>query len=153
MTSAMSANSEGRSRPGNNSATASQRIAIASLAVFLVAIIVALAITLSSVAPAVRFLAGSVVTPIIVLAVFFLYFELRGRPWSFAGAAALGALGVGLRLIVNSHPQLEVGGGLPLAVTVVYTGLGILVVATSLWVFFSLQKVETPMSLTVSDPP
>jgi hypothetical protein len=150
---AMRANPEGRGHPGSNSATAFQRVAIALLAVFLIAIIVALAITLSSVAPPVRILAGSVVTPIIVLTAFFLYFELRGRPWSFAGAAALGALGVGLRLIVNSHPQLEVGGGLPLAVTVVYTSLGILVVVTSLWVFFSLQKVETPASRTVSDPP
>jgi len=139
----MSANSEGRTHPRNDSATASQRIAIALLALFLVAIIVALAITLSSAAPAARILAGSIVSPIIVLTIFVLYFELRGRPWSFAGAAALGALGVGLRLIVNSHPQLEVGGGLPLAVTVVYASLGILVVATSLWAFSSSRRVDS----------
>jgi hypothetical protein len=112
------------------------------LVLFLLAVFVALAITVSSVAPAVRIFAGFVVSPIIALTVFFLYYELRGRRWSFAGAAALGALGVGLRLVVNSHPGLEVGGGLPVVVTLAYASLGLLVVVTSLWAFGSLPKIE-----------
>jgi hypothetical protein len=112
------------------------------LALLLVAVIVALAITLCPVLPAVRILAGFVATPIIVLMVLFLYSELRGQSWSYAGAATLGALGAGFRLIVNGHPELEVGGDLPLAVTVVYASLGTLVVATSLWAFCSSRKVD-----------
>jgi hypothetical protein len=108
--------------------------------VFLAAILVALAITLVSVSPSVRLLAGSVVTPLVVLCLVFLYFEGRRRPWSFVGAAVLGALGVALRLAVNAHPDLEVGGGLPLVVTVVYSVLGTLVAVTSLWAFVSVRR-------------
>jgi hypothetical protein len=136
----MSENPDGQARSANNPAIGFQRIAMAVLVLFLVAILVALVITLSSVRPVVQILAASVVSPIIFLTLLFLYFERRGRPWSFAGAAVLGAFGVGLRLLVNSHPQLEVGGGLPLAVNVVYASLGALVVATSLWAFVALRK-------------
>jgi len=120
-------------------ALVAQRIAIALLVLFLVAIVVALVITLSSVAPAVRLIAGSLVSPIIALTLLFLYFESRGRPWSFAGAAVLGVLGVSLRLVVNTQPRLEVGGGLPIVVTIVYATLGILVIASSLWAYRCLR--------------
>src|SRR5579863_5668136 len=96
-----------------NSSALIPRLATAVLAMFLLAIVAALAITLSSVSAPVRALATVVVTPIIGLTLVFLYFELRGRTWGYLGAAGLGALGVALRLIVNSQPQLEVGGGLP----------------------------------------
>lgn len=126
------------------------RIAIVVLTLFLLAIVVALAITLVSVAPSVRLLAGSVVLPILGLGLAFLYLERRRRSWSFVGAAALGVLGVVVRLIVNAHPDLEVGGGLPLSVTVVYAGLGILVAATSLWAFSSTREAAGPRR---NDPP
>jgi hypothetical protein len=111
------------------------RVARVALSLFLVAIVVALLVTLVSVSPPVRLLAGAVVLPILGLGLLFLYLERRGHPWSFVGAAALGALGVVVRLIVNSRPNLEVGGGLPLSVTVVYASLGLLVAASSLWAY------------------
>jgi len=119
---------------------------MAVLAVFLVAVIAALAVTLASAAPGVGALAASVVTPIIVLSLLFLFFESRRRPWSFVAAAALGLLGVTLRLTVNAQPQLEVGGGLPLWVTVVYVTLGTLLVVSSLWAFLLLRRVELQAS-------
>ena len=130
---------DGQRRSADDRTSGPQNLAMVVLVLFLVAILVALVITLSSVGPAVRVLAASVVSPILVLTLLFLFFERQGRPWSFAGAAVLGAFGVVLRLIINSQPQLEVGGGLPLVVTVVYASLGILVIATSLWAFFSLR--------------
>jgi FtsH-binding integral membrane protein len=120
----------------------SQRTAMVLLALFLVAVLAALAVTLYSVASSVGILAASVVSPIIGLTLLFLYFERRRRPWSFAGAAFLGMLGVTLRLIVNSQSQLEVGGGLPLWVTVTYVALGSLVVATSLWAILVLRRAN-----------
>jgi len=130
-----------RGQPAGPS-TRSERAARFLLAVFLVAVVAALAITLSSVAPSVRLLAAGVVTPIIALTLLLLYFERRGRAWSYAGAAALGALGVGLRLIVSTRPQLEVDGGLPLAVTVAYVALGIVVVVTSLAAFLAVRRAH-----------
>jgi len=127
-------------------ADVSERTAMVFLALFLVAVIAALVVTLYSVAASVGLLATSAVTPIIVLALLFLYFEQRRRPWSFAGAAVLGVLGVTLRLIVNTQPQLEVGGGLPLWVTATYVTLGALTVATSLWALLSLRHANRPGS-------
>ncbi|MGD0587356.1 MAG: hypothetical protein ABSA63_00960 [Thermoplasmata archaeon] len=128
----------------DTSADLSQRTAMVLLALFIVAVIAALAVTLYSAAAPVGLLATAAVAPIIVLTLLFLYFERRRRPWSFAGAAALGILGVTLRLIVNTQPQLEVGGGLPLWVTVTYVTLGTLVVVTSLWAFLSLRRANRP---------
>jgi len=151
----MSANEGGSRKPPDSNAIEpqltrqgflAQRIAIGVLVLFLVAVIAALVVTLSSVAGPVGVLAAAAVTPIIILTLLFLYFEGRGRPWSFAGAAALGILGVTLRLIVNTQPQLEVGGGLPLWVTVSYVTLGTLVVATSLWAFATLRRANRPRS-------
>ena len=131
-------------RPLEAPADLSQRTATVLLALFLVAVIAALAITLYSVAFPVGLLAVAVVSPILVLTLLVLYFERRRKPWSFAGGAALGTLGVTLRLIVNSHPQLEVGGGLPVWVTLAYVTLGTLVVATSLWALLSMKRVDRP---------
>jgi len=109
--------------------------AMTSLVLFLAAIIVALAVTLLSEPPPVRLLAGALVLPIVALSGIFLYFERRARRWSFLGAAVLGAVGVGLRLTISTQPQLEVGGGLPIEVTVAYVALGASVVATSAWAY------------------
>jgi len=111
----------------------SRQIAFWLLVAFLLAVLAALIVTIWSVPPTVRLLAGAVVVPIVAVTVLLLYFERRGRRWSFAGAAVLGLIGVTLRLIVNSRPSLEVGGGLPIEVTVAYVALGMAVAGTSLW--------------------
>jgi hypothetical protein len=116
------------------------------LGLFLVAVVAALAVTLFSVTVSVGLLATAVVSPIVALTLLVLYLEFRRRPWSFVGAAALGSLGVTLRLIINTQPSLEVGGGLPLWVTAAYVTLGTLVVATSLWAFLALRRADPPRS-------
>ena len=126
--------------------TWSEKAAIAAWRSYLVAVIAALAVTLDSVASSVGQLAAAVVSPIIAVTLFLLYFDRRRRGWSFAGAAALGILEIILRLIVNAAPQLEVGGGLPLWVTATYVTLGILLVATSLRAFLSLRPASPPGS-------
>ena len=118
------------------------RAAVVLLVFFLVAVVAALIITLSSVAPAVRLLAASLVSPILALTVVLLYFERRGRRWSFAGAGGLGVLAVGLRLLINTQPQLEVGGGIAPAVTILYVALGSLLAIGSLWAFLSLGQTR-----------
>jgi hypothetical protein len=45
----------------------------------------------------------------------------------FAGATILGAIGVLLRVIISTQPNIEVGGGLPVGVTALYIVLGALV--------------------------
>jgi len=57
----------------------------------------------------------------------FIYYCRRRRVWSYAGASILGAIGVILRVIVSTQPNLEVGGGLPIGITVLYIVLGALV--------------------------
>jgi hypothetical protein len=42
-------------------------------------------------------------------------------------ASILGAIGVILRVIVSTQPNLEIGGGLPVGITVLYIVLGALV--------------------------
>jgi hypothetical protein len=109
-----------------------QRIAIVLLVLFLFAILLALTITLLSVSLSVRLLALSATGPIVALAVVFLYFAIKRRPWSHLGAAALGAFGVALRIVISTQPQLEVGGGLPRSVDLSYLALGTLVLLTNL---------------------
>jgi hypothetical protein len=117
------------------SADLPQRAATVLLTLFLVAVLAVLAVTLYSATSPVGLFAATVVSLIVGLALIFLYFERLRRPWSSAGAAALGLLGVTLGLILNSHPQLEVGGGLPAWVPLAYVTLGTLVIVTSLWAF------------------
>jgi hypothetical protein len=128
----------------DTSVDVSERTATALLVLFLVAVLAALAVTLYSVAAPVQRVAASVVSPIIALGLVVLYFERRRRAWSFMGAAALGVLGVALRLVVSSRPELEVGGGLPLWVTVTYVALGSSMAATSLWAFRYLRRADRP---------
>jgi hypothetical protein len=53
----------------------------------------------------------------------------------------LGALGVILRVVISMNPSLEVGGGLPVGVTVLYIVLGSLV---------SLKNYESVLDLRSS---
>jgi hypothetical protein len=108
------------------------RFALAMQVAFLVAVVAALGVTLASTPTDVRFLALAVVVPIIVLTVLCISMGLRRRVWGFVGAGVLGAVGVGLRLAISTQPGLEVGGGLPLWVTVLYVILGSMVSITSL---------------------
>lgn len=101
--------------------------AIGLLEIFLVAIIVALGITVASVSAEVGILATALVSPIIILTIVFIYYCRRRRAWSFAGASILGAVGVLLRVTISTQPNLEVGGALPIGVTVLYIVLGTLV--------------------------
>jgi len=126
-------------RPDDEARTA-QRAATVSLVLFLLAVLAALAVTVSSVSPSVALLAATAVTPIVVLAVIFLFYERRSRAWSFAGSGILGVVGVVLRLVVNGQPQLEVGGGLPVWVTVIYLALGLSLVLSSVWAWVALRR-------------
>jgi len=131
----MSAEQHASSLPG--------QVAFWTLALFLLAVLAALAVTLLSVSPAVKLLAGAVVAPIIAVTLLLLHFERKGKRWSFAGAGALGGLGVTLRLVVNSMPSLEVGGGLPVQVTVTYIALGLAVAGASLWALLAVADRES----------
>jgi len=82
----------------------------------------------------------------VALTIVLLYFERRGRPWSFLGAAVLGLLGVTLRWVVNRWPSLEVGGGLPLGVTLAYVLLGLAVVGTSLGSYLDERSYDATHS-------
>ncbi len=125
--------------------TLPRRLAFGFLALFLVAVLAALAVTLASAPPSAKLIASVAVVPVVAFAVLLLVFECLGRPWAFSGAAALGALGVALRLVVNTQPSLEVGGGLPIEVTIAYVGLGLALVVTSVWAHLA---VRAPASTT-----
>ena len=120
--------------------TNKMRASIGLLEVFIVAIVLALAITIVNVSPGVQLLAIASVTPIVVLSLIFLYYCRKRRIWSFAGASILGAIGVALRVVVSTQPNLEVGGGLPLEVTVFYIILGALVALANYVSFLELRK-------------
>jgi ABC-type cobalamin transport system permease subunit len=134
----------------DRSANVSRRVAMVLLGLFFVAVVAALAVTLSSGSARIGLLAASAVTPIVIVTLIILYFESQRRPWSFVGAAALGALGITLRLLVNTQPNLEVGGGLPLWVTATYVALGTLVIAASLWALLAQRRANRTSS---SRPP
>jgi hypothetical protein len=103
------------------------RTSIVLLEVFLFAIIIALIVTVMNSVFEVQILAITLITPMIILNVVFIYFCRRQKVWSYAGASILGVMGVILRVIVSTQPNLEVGGGLPLGITVLYIVLGALV--------------------------
>ena len=117
------------------------RASIGLLEVFLAAIVLALGITIASVPLGVQVLATVLVSPIIVLTAVFIYYCRRRKTWSFAGASVLGAIGVLLRVAISTQPNLEVGGGLPVGVTVLYIVLGAMV---------SLKNYESVLELRAS---
>ncbi len=103
------------------------KTSIVLLEVFLVAIVLALIITVLNSILAVQILAITIISPIIILNIIFIYYCRRRKVWSYAGASILGVVGVILRVIVSTQPNLEVGGGLPTGITVLYIVLGALV--------------------------
>lgn len=103
------------------------KAAIALLYVFTAAIVAAFITTVINVPANVQILAVGFITPLVVLSLVFIFYCRKGNAWSFAGATILGAIGVLLRVIISTQPNLEVGGGLPVDVTALYTVLGGLV--------------------------
>ena len=116
------------------------RTAVALLEVFVVAIILALIVTVENVSASVQLLAVAVVSPIIVLSIVFIYYCKKRRIWSYAGASILGAVGIVLRVIISSKPSLEVGGGLPVGVTALYIVIGALVSLKNYEAVLELRK-------------
>ena len=94
---------------------------------FLAAIILALIVTIINSVVEVQLLAITLVSPLIILNIVFIYYCRKQKFWSYAGASILGALGVILRVVISTQPNLEVGGGLPIGITVLYIVLGALV--------------------------
>jgi len=117
------------------------RAATALLEVFVVAVVLAFLVTVSTRTLEMQVLATGLVTPIIIISLVFIRYCRRGKVWSFAGAAVLGAIGVALRLVVSTQPNLEVGGGLPLGVTAVYVALGTLVALLNLESVLELRRI------------
>jgi len=103
------------------------RTAVSLLEIFAVAIILAFSVTVATGTTEMRLLSVAVITPITILNLVFIYYCRRRMAWSYAGASILGALGIALRVVVSTQPSLEVGGGLPVGVTVLYIVLGALV--------------------------
>jgi hypothetical protein len=116
------------------------RTATGLLEVFIVAIILAFIVTVVSGSTQVRLLAVAVVTPQIALSFVFVYYCRKRKAWGYAGACILGALGVALRVVVSTQPSLEVGGGLPVGVTVLYIVLGALVALKNYEAVLELRK-------------
>ena len=116
------------------------KTAIGLLEVFVVAIILALIVTIISTTLEVQLLAITLVSPLIILNIIFIYHCKRRKVWSYAGASILGAIGVILRVIVSTHPNLEVGGGLPVGITVLYIVLGALVSLKNYEAFLELRE-------------
>lgn len=119
------------------------RTAIGLTEVFVVAIIIALLVTVQSFSAPVQAVAVISVIPIIVLSLLFIYYCRKRRLWSFAGASILGAIGICFRVVVSTQPNLEVGGGLPIGVTVVYIVLGALVSLKNYEAFLELKDLQT----------
>ena len=103
------------------------KTAIGLLELFVIAIVLAFVATVTTGTMVMQVLAAGLITPIVVVALVFIYYCRRRKIWSYAGATVLGALGVMLRVIVSTQPSLEVGGGLPVGVTVLYIVIGVLV--------------------------
>jgi hypothetical protein len=107
--------------------TVNMKTAIGLLEIFVIAIILAFLATVTAGTMLMQILSIGFIAPITIIALVFIYYCRKKKIWSYAGASLLGAIGVMLRVIVSTQPNLEVGGGLPVGVTVLYIVLGALV--------------------------
>jgi len=114
------------------------RTAIALQEIFVVAVVLAFVATVSTGTAEMQVLAVGFIVPITALSLTFIFFCRKRKVWSYAGASILGAVGVALRVAVSTQPSLEVGGGLPIGVTVLYIVLGSL---------FALKRFESMLEL------
>jgi hypothetical protein len=117
------------------------KTAIVLLEFFLIAIILALIFTVINSVFEVQLLAITLISPIIVLNIVFIYYCRKRKVWSYAGASILGVVGVILRVIISTQPNLEVGGGLPVGITVLYIVLGVLVALKNYESFLELRTL------------
>lgn len=116
------------------------KTAVGLLEIFVIAIVLAFLATVTTGTVVMQVLAAALITPIIIIALIFIYYCRRKKIWSYAGASILGALGVILRVIVSTQPNLEVVGGLPVGVTVLYIVIGSLVSLKSYESMLELKK-------------
>ena len=130
-------------KTANESLSINMRTAVGLLELFLVAIILAFIATFATGTGEMRFLSVAFITPITILSIFFIYYCRRKKVWSYAGASILGALGVILRVAVSTQPSLEVGGGLPVGVTILYIVLGALVSLKNYEAMLELQRIKS----------
>ena len=117
------------------------KTAVGLLELFLVAIILAFLATFTTGTTEMRLLSIAFITPISILSIVFIYYCRRKKVWSYAGASILGALGVILRIAVSTQPNLEVAGGLPVGVTVLYIVLGAFVSLKNYEALLELRKI------------
>ena len=127
--------------PNEPSLTVNMRAAVALLELFVAAIVLAFAVTVATGTSEMRVLAVVLVVPIAALGLAFVRYCRLGRLWSYAGASLLGVLGVALRVAVSTQPGLEVGGGLPVGVTVLYIVLSSLLALKS---YESVLELRAP---------
>lgn len=120
--------------------SATMKAATALFGVFIVAIVLAFIITVSTGTAEMQAIAAGLVVPIIILSIVFIRFSIKGKEWSFAGASVLGVFGVAIRLIVSTEPNLEVGGGLPVWVSALYVILGVSVALLNLACVLGLRR-------------
>jgi|GEM_PF-2025947 len=125
----------------NRTLSVNMRTATALLEIFVVAVVLAFIVTVSTGTFEMQILAAGLIIPIIILSLVFVRYCKKGKAWSYAGASALGASGVALRVIVSTQPNLEVGGGLPLGVTALYIVLGTLVALLNLESVLELRRI------------
>jgi hypothetical protein len=116
------------------------RAATVLLELFVVAVVLALVVTVSTGTSEMQALAVGLIVPIVILSLVLIRYCRRGKIWSYAGASALGAFGVALRLIVSTQPTLEVGGGLPTWVSALYIALGASVALLNLESVLELRR-------------
>jgi FtsH-binding integral membrane protein len=114
-------------KSGTEPLSINMKTSIVLLEVFLVAIILALIVTVINSVFEVQILAITLVSPLIILNIVFIFYCKKQKIWSYVGASILGVIGVILRIIISTQPNLEVGGGLPIGITVLYIVLGALV--------------------------
>lgn len=118
------------------------RAAIILLEVFVVAILLAFLVTFATGTFEMRALSAGVIIPVTILSLAFVHYCKMKKAWSYAGASMLGAFGVALRIVVSTQPSLEVGGGLPVGVTVLYIVLGSLVALLNFESVLELRAVR-----------
>lgn len=127
-------------KSSTESLSINMKTSIVLLEVFLVAIIIALIVTVMNSVFEVQLLAITLVSPIIILTIVFIYYCRKQKVWSYAGASILGVIGVILRVIISTQPNFEIGGGLPVGITILYIVLGALVALKN---FESLLELRT----------
>jgi len=128
-------------KAANGSLSVNMKTAVGLLELFLVAIILAFLATFTTGTTEMRLLSIAFITPISILSIVFIYYCRRKKVWSYAGASILGALGVILRIAVSTQPNLEVAGGLPVGVTVLYIVLGAFVSLKNYEALLELRKI------------